>query len=282
MAGKILGYEIASREQQKRTAMGILLFLGGAFVLGGFVLFYIASMEQRGRAQAMATVTAVDTKCRYVVRNISKRVSFYDHTGYIDCAEAENVARSNDNPLGRVEKSTIAAVVFTTAEGREITSQVELHRQSDAAVGSKVEVLYLETSPTNVTEFKDFALFGTDFVKPEQAAPGAEAAMGKSATTGDGTTTGEPRKGSPWRGLIYLLGLLAIAYWVTKRILRLMRRLASRDDASPWPTRSNAFGQQSTAPAATRRASATTVPRNTAAAAPPADHMARIINRPQR
>ena len=99
-----------SPEQQRKTALAIFGVIGAIAIGGLSVLFLISHWEQSGRQQVLATVASFETKCRYVVRNLSKRTSYYDHTGYIECAEAQAVADANNNPLGSVQRRTMADV----------------------------------------------------------------------------------------------------------------------------------------------------------------------------
>lgn len=239
MAGKILGIPIASRHQQWRTAKAIFGLIGGIIVLGAVVVGYIASMEQRGRVQAMATVTDFEVRCRYNVRNIGRRSSFYDHTGYIDCASAEQVARDNNFPLGRVERATFANITFKTEGGAEVRTHVELHKHHDIEVGSRVEILYRETTPTDVTEFKNFPLFGKSSIAPYDETAVAQAATRQAALTAasDAAAAAKAqarakriadrvaRKETDPVGLAILIVLLVVGYFLVRRIWRFVRGL---------------------------------------------------------
>ncbi len=177
MANTILGYEIASAEQQKKTALAILGFIGVIAIGGGIAAFTIAGFEQSGRQQALATVLSYDTKCRYVVRNLSKRVSYYDHTGYIGCAKAHRVARQNDNSLGSVQQRTVARIRFTTLDSQQVRTSVALYGDKPVSVGKQVEILYRTDNPNDATQFKNIALFGKKSIASQST---DNAAAGKS------------------------------------------------------------------------------------------------------
>lgn len=237
MAGKFFGCEIASPEKQKRTAMGFLALIGGALVLGAVIVSYIATMEQRGRLQAMATVTDLEVRCRYVVSSIGKRAHLYDHTGYIDCAEAEEVARANNVAMGRVERSTLASVTFETAGGNTVQSQVVLYKQRDIEVGSKVEILYREASPADVAEFKSFPIFGLASIAPHDPVAAAQAAAREAALTAAANTAADAKAEARRKriadkvakkeidpvGLVILIAMLVIGFFIIRRIWRLVR-----------------------------------------------------------
>ena len=117
MANTFLGYEIASPERQRKTALAIVGVVCAVALGGILTLFLVAQGRHSGREQAVATIAAFETKCRYVVRNLGRRVSYYDHTGLIDCDRAHEVARANDSVLGSVQRVTVAVVDFTAISG---------------------------------------------------------------------------------------------------------------------------------------------------------------------
>lgn len=303
MRGTILGYEIASPEKQRETAKYLFIFVGAAIALGAFVVAYIARMEQMGRSQALATVTQVDVKCRYVVRNIGRRASFYDHTGYTDCATAERVARENDFALGRVERVAFADITFKTAKGHEVAARVELRKQLKLAAGNQVEVLYRDDNPRDVTEFKSFGPFGKRSIAPAKAdaanpaksngadgAAVAPAAAVPSSGAPSNAAPGPTSKPSPWRGLFYLVILLALGYWLIRKVWRLTHRLVVGGGSAPDMRIAHAERRTGLQPArspasAPRPAARQSSPRGrTSAEAGPvaADRMSRIVNRASR
>lgn len=264
MTGKFLGIEIASREQQKRTAKAILGVIGGMLLLGAVVVGYIASMEQRGRVQAMATVTEFEVRCRYNVRNLGRRTTFYDHTGYIDCATAEQVARDNNFPLGRVERATFANISFKTEGGGDVQTHVELHHQRDIEIGSRVEILYRETTPTDVTEFKNFPLFGKSSIAPYDETAAAQAAARQAAQTSakDAAAAAKAearakriaeklaRKEIDPVGLVILIVLLVIGYFVIRKLYRFARSLFTAGASAPARTASRSAPDAGRVPSA--------------------------------
>lgn len=246
MAGRFLGIEILSREQRIRNVKMAAVVLVGMLLLGAVVVGYIASMEQRGRVQAMATVTDFEVLCRYNVRNLGRRTTFYDHTGYIDCATAEQVARDNNFPLGRVERATFANITFKTEGGADVQSHVELHRQRDIEIGSRVEILYRETTPSDVTEFKNFPLFGKSSIAPYDETAAAQAAARQAVQTAasDAAATAKAearakriaekvaRKEIDPVGLVILIVLLVIGYFLIRRTWRFMRGLLGNSQSA--------------------------------------------------
>jgi len=153
MAGTFLGYAVASPEQQKKTAL--LLLLGTIVSVAGVVgfLFLKSQNDQRDREQAVATIGQIDVKCRYIVQNLSKRVSYYDHTGYIDCASAEEVARQNNHPLGSLQRRSLIQVDFAANDGSAQTARLVLGGTHSYSAGGKIEILYRTNDPSDVTPF---------------------------------------------------------------------------------------------------------------------------------
>ena len=251
MAKSILGYQIASPEQQRKTAMALLGFVGIAAIVGMGVLFMISHWEQSGREQAIARVESFETKCRYVVRNISKRVSYNDHTGYIDCAEARAVAKSNNNPLGSVQHRTVAIVNFRTQQGRDIRTSVVFTDDRNFEAGQEVEILYRTDRPMEAAEFNGIPLFGKKSIarSEENEPPEHKASQRQTADVESPATvvTNKPRPSDSvsdrtkfWIGLTFLLLMLAAAVLILRIIYRIMTRLffgsdAPRSAAQPMP-----------------------------------------------
>lgn len=219
MGRKILGVQLLGPEQIKRN-----LKIAGLFaiclVAGFVVLFaYIGWEDQRGHRVAKATVTAVENQCRYIVGNIARRQTTYDHTGFIDCATAEQVARDNDFALGRVERSLLAAIDFTTAEGVRISSQVRLSRQLGASAGSTVNVLYREDIPAEVKEYRDFSPMGL-FASNR---PRSAEAIARDEARKKYYEEKRAKKEIDPLGLAILIVLLVIGFFAVRRLYRFVR-----------------------------------------------------------
>jgi hypothetical protein len=244
MTNTILGYEIASPEQQRKTAFAILGVVG-AIVIGGLsVLFLISHWEQSGRQQVLATIASFETKCRYVVRNFSKRTSYYDHTGYIDCDKAQAVADANNNPLGSVQHRTMAAVEFSTVEGQPIHATVALYGDMHVSVGQKVEILYRTDDPSDAVEYNKIPIFGNESIAPtsETAAPAehlqsaeipqdseTQFAQGKPERRASDSVSDSTKM---WIGLGALLLMLLVGLWLIRCIYRLIKWLITGKQSS--------------------------------------------------
>ena len=153
MANTFLGDEIASPERQRKTGLAIVAVVCAVALGGILTLFFVSQRQHSGREQAVATIAAFETKCRYVVRNIGRRISYYDHTGLIDCDRAHEVAQANDSVLGSVQSVTVAIVDLTTLDRAKIRSHVELSRKEPFSIGEQVEVLYRIDDPRDLREY---------------------------------------------------------------------------------------------------------------------------------
>jgi hypothetical protein len=255
MAKTILGYEVASPERQRKTALALIGVVVVLLVAGAIALFSMSRGQHAGREQAMATVTGFEAKCRYVVRNISRRASYYDHTGYIDCDTAQQVARDNDSVLGSVQRATLAAVEFTARDGSTIRSHVELSRKEPVSVGERVEILYRTDDPTDLREYFRLPL---GFVKssiapqPESKSPLAEkdAARPRPSDAYSGTTL-------MWVGIATLIVGALLAYFLIKGLYRAVVWLVRAPGGAaqpPGPVTAAAIGR-GRLEAATRRTS---------------------------
>ncbi|MDH3742876.1 MAG: hypothetical protein OER56_14895 [Hyphomicrobiales bacterium] len=249
MTNTILGYEVASPEQQRKTALAILGVIGAIAIGGLSILFLISHWEQSGRHQVLATIDSFETKCRYVVRNLSKRVSYYDHTGYIDCDEAQAVADANNNALGSVQRRTMAAVDFNTIEGEIVHTTVALHGDVPVSVGQQVEILYRTDDPSDAVEFNKIPIFGRDSVAPttETVAPAealqdAETAQSPKALPEPATPQRRPSDSvsestKMWIGLGGLLAMILVGLWLIRCAYRAVRWLiaGNQSDKSAQP-----------------------------------------------
>ena len=180
MANTFLGYEVASPERQRKTALAIIGVVCAVAVGGMLALYFISRGQHSGREQVLATITAFETKCRYVVRNIGRRVTYYDHTGLIDCDRADDVAQANDSVLGSVRSVTVAVVDLIALDGSKVRSHVELSRKEPFSIGEQVEVLYRVDDPRDLREYVRLPLgFGKSSIAP-QCRP---AELGESTTS---------------------------------------------------------------------------------------------------
>lgn len=251
MARKFLGVELLGPEQIKRNLM-----IAGLFAIclaaGLVVLFsYIGWVDQRGHRVAKATVTAVENQCRYIVGNIARRQTTYDHTGFIDCATAEQVARENDFALGRVERTLYASIDFTTEDGVKISSQVRLFKQLRASVGSTINILYREDIPAEVKEYKDFSLMGL-FASDRPRSPEA---IARDEARKKYYDEKRAKKEIDPLGLAILIVLLVIGFFAVRRLYRFVRSLMGRGQPA---------GVSAVAAAPVARAAAVVTPRTPA------------------
>ena len=223
MANTFLGYAVASPERQRKTALAVIGVVCALAVAGMLALFFISRGQHSGRELALATITAFETKCRYVVRNISRRASYYDHTGLIDCDRAHEVARANDSVLGSVQSVTVAVVDFTALDGSKVRSHVELSRKEPFAVGEKVDVLYRIDDPRDLREHVQLPLgFGKRSIAPQP----------ESAGKADIAAPAKPRPSDAyskstllWVGLATLVVGVLLAYWLIRGLYRAIRWL---------------------------------------------------------
>ena len=232
MANTFLGYEVASPERQRKTALAIIGVVCALVVAGMLALFFISRGQHSGRELTVATITAFETKCRYVVRNISKRASYYDHTGLIDCDRAHEVAQANDSILGSVRRTTVAVVDFTTLDGSKLRSHVELSRKEPFSIGEQVEVLYRIDDPRDLREHVQLPLgFGKRSIAPQ---PENHVSSGSA----DIAAPAKPRPADAfskstllWIGLATLVAGILLAYWLIRGLYRVIRWLVAPSDS---------------------------------------------------
>ena len=160
------------------------------------------------------------------MRNISRRASYYDHTGLIDCDRAHEVARANDSVLGSVQSVTVAVVDFTALDGSKVRSHVELSRKEPFSIGEKVEVLYRIDDPRDLREYVQLPLgFGKRSIAPQ---PENHVSSGKA----DVAAPAKPRPSDAyskstllWIGLATLVVGILLAYWLIRGLYRAIRWL---------------------------------------------------------
>lgn len=236
MTDTILGYKVASKEQQRRTTI-IIAIVAPLAVIAAIVGFYgFTKWDQKGREVAVATVGAIDVTCRYVVQNISKRARLHDHTGYIDCKEARRVARDNEDTLiggltGSVQKRVMATVTYDTKGGQTFQSRVQLHGEDPFTPGQRVEVLYRVENPTDLEHFEENA-FGF----------GKKSELAAAELQGVSTAPAAERKPRPsdswsssskqWIGVGVVVFVLAIVFFILRFFYRLIRKLISGGKSS--------------------------------------------------
>ena len=226
MANTFLGYEIASPERQRKTALAIVGVVCAVALGGILTLFFVAQGRHSGREQAVATIAAFETKCRYVVRNLGRRVSYYDHTGLIDCDRAHEVAQANNSVLGSVQSVTVTIVDLTTLNGSKVRSHVELSRREPFSIGEQVEVLYRIDDPRDLREYVRLPLgFGKRSIAPQ---PETHASSGKA----DVAAPAKPRPSNSyskstltWIGLATLVVAVLLAFWLIRGLYRVIRWL---------------------------------------------------------
>jgi hypothetical protein len=258
MANTLLGYEIASPERQRRTAL-VIIGVVCAVALGGILALFIISRGQHsGREQAVATIAAFETKCRYVVRNISRRASYYDHTGLIDCDRAHEVAQANNSVLGSVQSVTVAVVDFTALDGAKVRSHVELSRKEPFSVGEQVEVLYRIDDPRDLREYVRLPLgFGKRSIAPqsENHAPSGKADI--AAPAKPRPSDSYSKSTLTWIGLATLVVGILLACWLIRGLYRVIRWLVvPRESIVPVTRVSAAPVARERVEHATRRAAA--------------------------
>jgi hypothetical protein len=231
MANTFLGYAVASPERQRKTALAIIGVVCALAVAGILALFFISRGQHSGRELALATIAAFETKCRYVVRNISRRVSYYDHTGLIDCDRAHEVAQANDSILGSVQRTTVAVVDFTALDGSKVRSHVELSRKEPFAIGEQVDVLYRIDDPRDLREHVRLPLgFGKRSITPQHDQV--------SSGVADIAAPAKPRPSDAyskstllWIGLATLVVGIVLAYWLIRGLYRVVRWLVVPSDS---------------------------------------------------
>ena len=257
MAGTIFGYEIASPEKQRKTALVILGFVV-AIVIGGVgAMLFVSSAQHAGREQAIATITAFQSKCRYVVRNVSKRVSYYDHTGLIACDSAHRIARVNNNPLGSVRRETVAAIDFATKDGKRIRSHVTLSGPDKVRIGQQAEVLYSIENPGDVREFVEIPfglgkqsiapVAGTEPGQVEAAAPDAGSERGQAEPAAPARPRASEQVSEStrmWIGLIAIILMGLIAFWLIRKLVRLVKSLIVGPQSPPTRATSDILHQR--------------------------------------
>ena len=233
MANTFLGYEIASPERQRKTALAIIGVVC-ALVVGGMLALYFISRGSTGREQALATITAFETKCRYVVRNISRRASYYDHTGLIDCDRAHEVARANDSVLGSVQRVTVDVVDFTALDGSKIHSACRAQQKRALCDRREGRRSLSDRRSTRSQGACELPLgFGKKSIAPQ---PESHASSGKA----DIAAPAKPRPSEAfskstllWIGLATMVVGILLAYW-------LIRGLLSRHTLACGPRRGDA------------------------------------------
>jgi hypothetical protein len=226
MANTFLGYEIASPERQRKTALAIIGVVCAVALGGVLTLFVVSQGQHSGREQAVATIAAFETRCRYMVRNIGRRVSTYDHTGLIDCDRAHDVAQANDSVLGSVQSVTVAVVDLTALDGSKVRSHVELSRKEPFAIGEQVEVLYRVDDPRDLREYVRLPLgFGKTPIAPQ---PESHASSGKAdiaAPAKPPPSDSYSKSTLTWIGLATLVMGVLLAYWLIRGLYRAIRWL---------------------------------------------------------
>ena len=234
MANTFLGYEVASPERQRKTALAVIGVVCLLAVAGMSALFFASREQQSGRELALATITGFETKCRYVVRNISRRATYYDHTGYIDCNRAHEVAAANNSVLGSVQRRTLAVVEFTALDGAKLSSHVELSRKEPVSVGEKVEILYRLDDPYDLREYVQLPLgFGKRSIarQPENELHSNSI----DATSKPRPSDAVSNSTRLWVGLATVVVGVLLACWLIKSLYRVIMWLVRAPSASTQP-----------------------------------------------
>src|SRR5262245_23833360 len=228
MANTFLGYEVASPERQRKTALTIIGVLCALVLAGTIVLFVVSRQQQSGRELSMATIVGFETKCRYVVRNISRRASYYDHTGYIDCDRAHQVAKDNNSVLGSVQRTTLAVVDFIALDGSSIRSHVELSRSEPFFVGERVAILYRIEDPLDLREYVNLPFgVGKKLTGPahEVSSAGTDDTVPPTSRPSDAYS----KSTLAWVGLVTLVLGVLLAYWLIRGLYRVIKGSLSSD-----------------------------------------------------
>jgi hypothetical protein len=231
MANTFLGYEVASPERQRKTALAIIGVVCALVVAGLLALFFISRGQHSGRELTVATIATFETKCRYVVRNIGKRVSYYDHTGLIDCDRAHEVAQANDSVLGSVRRTTVAVVDFTVLDGSKLRSHVELSRKEPFSIGEQVGVLYRIDDPRDLREHVQLPFgFGKRSIAPQPENRVLSGSADIAAPAKPRPSDAYSKSTLLWIGLATLVVGVLLAYWLIRGLYRVTRWLVVPSD----------------------------------------------------
>lgn len=244
--GTILGVEIASPEQQRKTALVILgvfvaLTLGvvGAFT-GPRLYTHFSYVDTPG------TVTGLEYKCHYVINRFNKRGPA-NVTDVIDCESAYRAAAEVDHAMGEVRPVTIVHVDYPLDDGSRLSSWFDVPGEAavDLAVGDAISLQYHPEHPHRVQRraVNPFALthagrYGVKWQAALQAVPGtppeaqapsepqAEPAPVAQPAVPDTRTTAQKTGSLIGRTLAWIVVIL-VPYGIYRIILWLWRRLRS-------------------------------------------------------
>lgn len=245
------GIEIASPEQQKKTALFILavvLMIGGGTVLaftGPALYAHFTYVPAKG------LVTALEEKCHYVVKRLNKRGPA-NVTDLVDCTEAYRVAAEISHDMGEVRAVTLAHVDYELADGTPHSSWFDLPAEAarDLRIGQTIEIQY---DPDNTHRIirqavRLFALthegrYGlTQETKPAEPGPTTPTVIAGPLLPGepltepvDNRTTAQKIGSFIGRGLAYVVVFL-VPYLTYRLVRGVWRRLRGRG-SSPSPSR---------------------------------------------
>jgi len=150
-SGKIFGVEIASPEQQRKTALimlGVFLALGlgvmAAFT-GPRLYTHFTYVNTQG------VVTGLEAKCHYIVNRFNKRGPA-NVTDVTDCESAYRAAAEIDHAMGEVRHVTIVHVDYALDDGSSLTSWFDVPSEAaeDLAVGDAISLQYHPEHPHRV------------------------------------------------------------------------------------------------------------------------------------
>lgn len=149
--GKIFGVEIASPEQQRKTALimlGVFLALGlgvmAAFT-GPRLYTHFTYVDTQG------VVTGLEAKCHYIINRFNKRGPA-NVTDVTDCESAYRAAAEVDHAMGDPRHVTIVHVDYALDDGSSLTSWFDVPSEAadDLAAGAAIALQYHPEHPHRV------------------------------------------------------------------------------------------------------------------------------------
>lgn len=201
--GTILGYEIASPEKQRKTALIILAVV--VFILGGACAAFVGPTVYKTWTyhQVTGRVKAIEEKCTYSIRRLSRYGNRLSLTDLVNCEEAYAKAAEIDHAMGDVRHFSIVYVTYTPAGGTAMTSSFDVPAEAarDLRIGQSLVVMHhpdhpyrVERVPTNAFALTHEARYAGNVAAASASAPAVtEQETGPQAST----PTPAPRSTAP-------------------------------------------------------------------------------------
>lgn len=244
--GKIFGVEIASPEQQRKTALimlGVFLALGlgvmAAFT-GPRLYTHFTYVDTQG------VVTGLEAKCHYIINRFNRRGPA-NVTDVTDCESAYRAAAEVDHAMGEVRHVTIVHVDYALDDGSSLTSWFDVPSEAadDLAAGAAIALQYHPEHPHRVQRraANPFALthagrYGvkrqiaaeTEVAAKPEASQRAPAEAAPEVVVPDTRTTAQKMGSMIGRTLAWLV-VIGVPYLLFRIIRYAIRRI--RDGGSP-------------------------------------------------